>query len=243
MKVFSVLALLLLASTLPVFADWRADYERLLSTFVKADGVNYKGLKNSPEAVAALKAVTEGIAAEPVSKLKRDDQLAFYINAYNAWMLQLVVENYPLKSVRDIAPLFGAFTGKRINVGGERMSLNHLEKQIIIKKFKEPRIHFAINCASASCPPLMNFIYTGKDLDRQLNQVTRAFADTKHAAIIDGNNVAVSKIFEWYSDDFKPAGGPIAYLNQYRSNRVPKIPQDARVQYQEYDWALNETGR
>jgi hypothetical protein len=220
---------------------WEKDYGRLLKIYASPAGVDYAAWHRNPEDVRTLMNIADQIAKNGPRSNQTADALAYYINAYNVWMLRLVLEKYPIKSVRDIAPLFGVFTGKRIEVNGQKMSLNHLEKQIIIKQFAEPRIHFALNCASRSCPPLSSEPFTSAQLESQLDKVTRAFAQTDFAARVssDQKQVALSKIFEWYADDFKEAGGPVAFLNGYRQ---PPIPTNARVSFQEYDWALNAAG-
>jgi hypothetical protein len=217
---------------------WEAAYGKLLKSYVRGDGVDYAAWNANASDKAALKSIVDQIAARGPSNESRDVALAYYINAYNAWILHLVLESYPLKSVREIAPLFGVFTGDRIVVNGKQMSLNHLEKQIIIKQFKEPRIHFAINCASRSCPPLVNVPFTAGELNAQLDKVTRNFAPSPHAARMDpsGKRILLSKIFDWYADDFKPAGGPVPFLNRYLKSPLPKA---ASVGYQNYDWSLN----
>ena len=141
----------------------------------------------------------------------KDDKLAFYFNAYNANIINGVLAAYPTKSVRDIAPLFGFFTQARLTVGGEKMSFNHLEKDLI-HALGEPRMHFALNCASASCPPLRPHAFTAGKLSADLDELTTAFLNNNpHGVEIgkDGKSADVSKIFDWYGGDF--AGGRAAW--------------------------------
>ena len=114
--------------------------------------MKYAAWKANAADMQAIQEVVDGIAQENISALDKKEQLAFYINAYNAWILHEALGKYPTKSVKDA--LFTFFTGKRITVAGEQMSFNALEKDIIRPKFGDPRIHFALNCASRSCPPL-----------------------------------------------------------------------------------------
>jgi hypothetical protein len=150
-----------------------------------------------------------------------------------------VLDKYPIRSIREHSPLFGIFTGKNIKVAGERMSLNHLEHQIIRKRFRDPRIHFAINCGSKSCPPLPPNAFSGEELDKQLTQQTKAFTLNSLGVQYspDGKRAKVSKIFKWYDQDFKREGGTREFINKARPN---DLPVDSKLEYQKYDWSLNE---
>src|SRR5204863_7593911 len=139
------------------------------------NGFHYAEWKANGEDMKGLQKVVDGIAAAPASSAKSKEQLAFHINAYNAWILHEALEKYPTKSVKD--PLFTFFTSKRITVAGEKMSFNRLEKEIIRPRFDEPRVHFALNCASRSCPPLRDTPYSGDTIDIDLEQLTKAFVN------------------------------------------------------------------
>jgi hypothetical protein len=235
---FPLLISLVVASACCQAQSWTEDYNRLLGKYVTPSGVKYAAWKANAEDVAALGKVTAAIAKSGPGG-DRNAKLTYYINAYNANILAGVLEKYPLKSIRDIAPLFGFFTKSSITVNGEKMSFNHLEKDIV-RPMKEPRVHFALNCASASCPPLRPKAYTAAKLDSELDQVTAPFVNSnpKGVRVSDGGKKAdISMIFDWYKEDFQPAGGPVAFINKYR----PKSPlaADAKISYQEYDWSLN----
>ncbi len=119
------------------------------------------------------------------------------------------------------------------------MSFNDLEQKVIRPTFKEPRVHFALNCASASCPPLASRPFDAATLNDQLDQLTRAFMNVNPRAIIgSGGSIALSKIFDWYKDDFAAAGGSVAFINRYRKE---PLPAGAKVKFMDYDWSLNET--
>lgn len=214
-----------------VAADWDAEYGRLLKKYVTPSGVKYAAWKASAEDVAALKSVTDAIASAP-NPGSGKAALPFYINAYNAWILQEVVSKYPIKTIKD--PLFTFFTSKRITVAGEKMSFNHLEKEVI-RKLNEPRIHFALNCASRSCPPLASTPFDGAQLDSQLTRLTRAFCNSANGAKIAGKSAKVSMIFDWYKDDF--GGDSAGFINKYRTE---PIPAGAKLEFAPYDWSLNE---
>ncbi|MEO7319001.1 MAG: DUF547 domain-containing protein, partial [Chthoniobacteraceae bacterium] len=228
--------LVLLALFLPFAARaevgaWQKDYDVLLKKYVSGSGVRYSAWKASAADVAALGKVVEAIGAENPSGLGRNDKLAFYINAYNAWMIHLVLEKYPIKSVREYAALFGIFTGKNIRLGGEKISLNHLEKDLILKGIGEPRAHFAVNCASRSCPMLIPAAYNGATLDKVLDERAKAFTSNPLGAQLakDGKTAQLSSIFKWYADDFKPAGGAVAFINKFRAQ---PLPAGVKVEFQ-----------
>ena len=216
---------------------WSTEYNRLLGKYATPSGVNYAEWKSNATDLQALEAVVNGIASEQISSLERNAQLAFYINAYNAWILHEALEKYPTKSVKDT--LFTFFTGKRINVAGEQMSFNRLEKEVIIPKFSEPRVHFALNCASRSCPPLQAQAFEAGKLDGQLERLAKTFVNTNYGVAFDAasKTARLSKIFDWYKDDFAKEGGAVAFVNKRRSS---PLPPDTKISYQDYDWALNE---
>lgn len=231
-----LLALLLgtLCAVSATAADWQIEYGRLLGKYVTPAGVKYAAWKANPADMQAIKAVVDGIAAEPASSAKSKERLAFYMNAYNAWILHEALAKYPTKSVKDT--LFTFFTSKRITVAGEKMSFNRLEKDIIRPRFGEPRIHFALNCASRSCPPLRAEPYSAAKLEAQLDEQTRAYVNEDRGVRWSGDNVQLSKIFDWYKEDFGGEGGTRAFVAKYRGGRA--LPK--KVTYQEYDWSLNE---
>ncbi len=233
-KLHSLIALLALSAG-TFAADWQADYARLLKKYVAGGGVKYAEWKASAEDVTALQVVVDGIAAAPVSTDKSKEQLALHLNAYNAWILHEAVAKYPTKSVKDVA--FTFFLGNRITVAGTKMSFNHLEKEIIRPRFAEPRVHFALNCASRSCPPLRAEPYSAAKLDAQLDDQARTYVNSEHGVKPEGDGAALSKIFDWYKEDFGGDAAVAAFLKKYRAGKS----DFKKISYQEYDWALNET--
>lgn len=237
----SLAALLSLVSTpLPAAEPWEATYATLLKTHATPQGVRYAAWKKSPADMRALSALTQQIATSGPATPGPAGRLSYLINAYNIWTLHRVLELHPLASVQDAAPQFGFFSQDRITVAGQPMSLNHLEKELILKPFPDPRIHFALNCASVSCPPLRAEPYTAARLEAQLDDATRSFLNLNPHALKpspDGNHLMVSKIFEWYAADFKASGGPAAFINRHRSVPIGKSP---KLLYLDYDWSLNE---
>ena len=209
----------------------------MLGKYVTGSGVKYAAWKNNAADMQAIQQVADGIASEKVSGLTKPQQFAFYINAYNAWILHEALAKYPTKSVKDL--LFTFFTSQRIKVAGEQISFNHLEKDIIRPTFNEPRVHFALNCASRSCPPLNQEAFRSDKLDAQLEKLATAFVNSSRGVdySAEKKSAALSAIFNWYKDDFKGAGGPLAFINKRRSE---PLPNDVKITYQDYDWSLNE---
>jgi hypothetical protein len=215
---------------------WMESYNRLLGKYATSSGVKYAEWKSNAGDMQALQTVVDGIAKENASGMERKQQLAFYCNAYNAWILHEALEKYPTKSVKDT--LFTFFTSKRITVAGQQTSFKAFEDNVI-RKLGDSRIHFALNCASRSCPPLGRQAFTAGNLDGQFESLAKGYVNSDRGVRFNPANktAELSKIFDWYKDDFKGDGGPVAFINKRRST---PISADAKISYQEYDWGLNE---
>ncbi len=215
---------------------WTAEYNRLLGKYATTSGVKYADWKGNAADVQALDKIVDGIAQENVASASQKDQLAFYVNAYNAWILHEALKKYPTKSVKDA--LFTFFTKKSIKVAGQQTSFNALEKETIRSKFNDPRIHFALNCASGSCPPLQAEPFSGDKLDGQFEKLAKSFVNSERGVRYSAEKKAaeLSKIFDWYKDDFKD-GGPVQFI---KKRRAKPLPADVKIAYQDYDWSLNE---
>lgn len=172
-----------------------------------------------------------------------DEQLVFWINTYNAFTIKLIVENFPVKSITDLHPknksasVNTVWQLKFFQIGNRKFSLDEIENEILRKDFEEPRIHFAINCASSSCPPLLNEAFLASKIDSQLDKVTKNFINDSRWNKINHQRVEISQVFSWYLDDFSKKGSIIDYLNIYSQR---KIDPKAKVSYLDYDWSLNE---
>ena len=190
-------------------------YQELLDQYVSPKGVRYTVWSQSSEELKKLKGVTQYYANNS-APTNQQEALAWYINAYNAWMIQKIFDHWPNEGPLDASLLF--FHKKSIRVAGKRMSFQHLENEIIRKKFDEPRIHFALNCASLSCPPLHDQAFQSKTLDRTLQKLTKDYINNNAFALIEKQNeVQISKIFEWYHEDFGGTENLLNYINQYRN--------------------------
>ncbi|MEN9020484.1 MAG: DUF547 domain-containing protein [Verrucomicrobiales bacterium] len=221
---------------------WVDQYEALLQKHVTAQGVNYAAWNASAADKKQLATVISAIGKEHLSGKSKDAQLAFYLNAYNAHILDQILKEYPTDGPGG-GGLFGRnkfFKRSNLLVAGKKTSFTALENDVIRPTFKEPRIHFALNCASASCPPLHPEAFRGSSLDATLTALTKAFVSKNPKGVkpIGWKKVAISKIFDWYEEDFKAAGGALAYINQYRNTKLSK---GTKVSFQSYSWKLNAT--
>ena len=210
------------------------DYSPLLAKYVTPKGVKYHDWAKSSVDLARLNSVTKYYAKNhPPADEKA--ALAWYLNAYNSLIIKQILAAWPNNGPLDSSLLF--FHKKRITVSGKRMSFLHLENKIIREQFTEPRIHFALNCASRSCPPLYNKPFRGKTLDQTLQNLTVNFLNENSYALVESNDeIQLSKIFEWFKEDFGGKENLIPYINQYRKEN---LPLNKKVSFLSYDWQLN----
>ncbi|NND32404.1 MAG: DUF547 domain-containing protein [Saprospiraceae bacterium] len=206
-------------------------FSTLLTKYVDGQGkVDYDGLKNE---LAKLNSYLTELKQNPVSEnWSKDEQLAYWINAYNAFTIKLILDHYPVASITDIEN-GKPWDKKWITLGNETYSLNQIENEIIRPQFNEPRIHFAVNCAAKSCPPLANKAFTAGNMEALLESQTKKFINDKQYNQIDAGRLRISKIFDWYGSDFKDL---VAFLNKYST--IP-INANAKIEFVEYNWSLN----
>lgn len=209
-------------------------FNRVLKAVVEGESVDYLTLRT--EHWAALNVYLDEMAAIEVDRLPRADQLAYYINLYNATMLKVVAERHT-ETYRVSDDEFKVFEEPLVRLKSGRVSLNHLENKIIRPQFNDARIHAAVNCAAASCPPLRAEAYLGNKLDQQLDEQMRAFVNDRSRNPIsrDGKTIRVSKIFEWYAVDFDGKSGILEYMQRFSSRSLRALKLD----FAEYSWALN----
>jgi hypothetical protein len=218
-------------------------FDSLLKKYVSISGtVNYKGFKADS---SALNSYLYHLGQNPPNKTwTQEEQITYWINAYNAFTIKLIIQHYPIKSIREIGssiqiPFVNTpWDLKFIRIGKESMDLNHIEHGILRKEFNEPRIHMALVCASKSCPILLNEAYLPEKLDKQLSQQTKAFLSDPYRNKISADKPQLSMIFKWYGGDFSKNGGSVtSFVNAYS---IIKIKSNAKISYLEYDWSLNE---
>jgi len=170
----------------------------------------------------------------------RDQRLAYWLNAYNAFTVKLIVDNYPVASIKDIKsgiPFINTVWDiKFIKIEGAKYDLNNIEHGIIRPEFKEPRIHFAANCAAISCPRLRSEAYTAEKLDEQLTDQAKYFLRNKGKNLITKEEAKLSKILKWYSGDFDEYGGVRKFVNDYGPETIANTVE---LEYLDYLWPLN----
>lgn len=211
-------------------------FNDLLQKHVNEKGdVDYKAFKKNE---AKLDTYLASLEKANTTSFKSDNtEMAFWINAYNAYTIKIILSNYPLKSITNIKE-----DGKTawkipfVKVGGKTYTLDHIEHEILRKKFKDPRIHVGVNCASGSCPKLANFAFTAENIDTALESLMKEFINDTTRNKLKKNSIQISEIFNWFKGDFTANGSVIDYINKYSN---VKISKKAKVKYLPYDWNLN----
>jgi len=227
-----------------------AAWDAFLRTYVVpgADGINRVayGRVSKPDRYG-LARYLDMLTMTGISSHARPEQLAFWINLYNALTLRVVLDAYPVASIRDIAISPGLFSvgpwgRKLVTVEGEALSLDDIEHRILRPVWHDPRIHYAVNCASLGCPNLLPAAFTGANADGLLTEAARAYVNHPRGARVKDGRLTVSSIFVWYRADF---GGDdkavVAHLRQYAEPYLAaKLAPIVRISADAYDWALND---
>lgn len=249
----SVAMLFLLLSALPAGATANPDsvgpdntlFTQVLRDYVKDGVVNYKGLKDDKRFAGYVALLMK---TDP-NTISRQNRLTFWINVYNAFVLKVVCDKYPIKSIMSkTAYALGKsnFQKKLVTINDVQYSLNDVENNII-RPFGDPRIHFAINCAAKSCPPLRSEAFEPARLNVQMDEQARNFINNseKNSFDFSKNEIMVSKIFDWFEEDFKKydAGVP-AFISRYLPPELGKQllanAKTVKINHHDYNWDLNE---
>jgi len=220
-------------------------FTKVLQSHVEDGLVDYAGFKSDTlfEQYLQVLAVTD-----PARLDSREEQLAFWINAYNAYTIKLIIERMPLESIRDISLglpiLFGPWSIDIADIGGMLHTLNEIEHDIIRDQFADPRIHFALVCAALSCPKLREEAYEGSTLNAQLDGDARRFLNDpgRNQFDLEAKTVYLSKIFDWYDSDFEESAGSVrSFISRYvpHDKKLLIESEDPDIEYLPYDWALN----
>lgn len=217
-------------------------WDGLLKKYVDDRGlVNYAAFKAND--ANTLDRYLDLLSANaPAEGWSRDEKLAYWLNAYNAFTVKQILDKYPTTSIISsqlqlVAP-GGPFSKKYFKIGGKEMSLNNIEHDIVRKQFNEPRIHFALVCAAVSCPKLRNEAYVPARLDAQLSDQARDFVNDPTKNVLARDRVSLSKLFDWYASDFgKSTGDVLRFINRFAGTT---IDPSAKVSYLTYNWALND---
>jgi len=210
-------------------------WDELLQKHVSDDGnVNYQSFKTEHKKLLDYIYVLDlTYSHKSFESLSKEEKLAYWINAYNALTVDLILRNYPVESIKDIK---NPWKQRLWKLGDNMYDLDEIEHDIL-RNMNEPRIHFAIVCASYSCPKLQNEAFTAEKLDMQLTKATKEFlADTNRNEISE-NSIKISKIFDWFSKDFTKNGSLIDFLNLYTK---VNISPNAKKRYKDYNWDLND---
>lgn len=231
------------------------EWDRLLGLYVVAgsDGVHRVAYSRFSAAdKAALTAFVQRLEAVPISRYAQPEQYAYWVNLYNAKTLQLVVERYPVSSIRDIklgGSLASQFVGgpwakKVLRVEGERLSLDDIEHRILRPIWRDPRTHYAINCASIGCPNLARQAYTPVRMQAMLDEAARAYVNHPRGATVENGRLVVSSIYRWFIEDFGGSdAGILAHLRRYASaDTLAMLAPFTSLgdNGDRYDWALND---
>ena len=215
-------------------------FGELLQKHVLDGNVNYAGFKSEEDKLDQYLALLQRV--DPKT-LARKEQFAFYTNVYNAWTIKQILTKYTgIESIKELGVFnTGPWKKKVVRLSGENVSLDHVEHDILRPRFKDPRVHFAINCAAKSCPPLRSEPFVAEKLDQQLDDVTRSFINNPKSYRLEGRNLHVSRIFKWFSEDFDEdaLGFYIKYANEALKKKLETNPKKINIKYLAYDWTLN----
>ncbi len=251
------------------FDQQHKQFDSLLNEYVVDGLVDYQTLQNNQDRLAGYEKALASVSAEQLGNWSEAEQIAFWVNAYNAFTLRAIIDNYPIKRgalkgifgpSNSILQIPGVWKKLEWQAGGRSITLDEIEHEVLRKQFVEPRIHFAIVCASISCPDLRSEAYVADRLNEQLNEQLQMFIANPEKGVAvdrDKEEVSLSKIFDWFAEDFsvqendqslfanrsKSKAGVLRYL-------VRQIPEgdalafiknnDFDVEYLDYDWHLNE---
>ena len=217
-------------------------YADLLKKHVANARVNYSGFKADEKELDKYLAV---LSRTNVKSLSRTEQYAFYINAYNAFTIKLILSKYPgVNSIKEIGTFFtNPWQKKFIPLQGRTVTLDYIEHEVLRPRFKDPRVHFAVNCASKGCPPLRNEPYEPDRLENQLDEQTRRFINDGKNNFVKKDTLFLSRIFKWFKEDF--SDNPARFVRQYADTPLKEAIQaagdlDIKVSYLSYDWSLNQ---
>lgn len=211
--------------------DLHEKWDSLLQKHVKPNGfVSYEGFKKDRK---KLEEYLSGLSHNvPDTSATKNEKLAYWINVYNAFTIELILDHYPVASIKDIK---NPWDEEFFKLGGTAYSLNDVEHKIL-RTMKEPRIHFAIVCASVSCPKLLNEAFRPEQLETQLEMATKHFLNNPEKNKIAENNLELSLIFRWFSKDFKSFGAIESFIQPYVDVTITARP---KISYLKYDWGLN----
>ena len=251
MRRFALPGILLVLAATPAAADLSAAnraYGSLLDKYVNARGVRYDAWRADGADLKTISEVVTQFRSVDAKSLSPAEREALHINLYNAKVLEIVLMSNPRSSIRDLSHGMGGgeiFSRPILNLGGKALSLNDLEKRLR-DEAKDPRIHFALNCAARSCPSIRAEPYVASKLDAQLDDAARAFLGAPGVVEVATHGgrttVTTSRLFDWYAADFEAGGGALAFIRTHAPPQIADglVADRARLEFHEYDWSLNE---
>lgn len=217
-------------------------YADQVRRFVKDGHVNYTDWKKE---IDRLQIYLDFLSGDNPMQMSEDVQIAYYINSYNAWVVKLILDHFPgISSIKDIGGLFRS-PGKIkfVKIGDETYSLSHIKNGILRKRYKDPRILFALTMATKGCPPLIPEVYEGGTLDKQLEKVTFDYINNPMLNYMEGDTLYLGNVFDWYEDDFGGESGMLRFVQRYIrpewKARIEKAGDDLKIRYIDHNWALN----
>ena len=241
--IMKLILLLLLSFNVLAFDQTHFEWDKILKKYTVQEGnqvlFNYQELKKTPAEFEGYLRTLSNLKRVEFKSFSKKEKLAFWINVYNAFTVKLIIDNYPVKSIKDIGGWFGSpWKIKFLEIFNKKISLDTVEHGIIRKDFNEARIHFAVNCASFGCPSLLPEAFTGKGLELQLDKAAKNFLTNtaKNKYVESSKTIYMSKIFKWYGDDFKSQYGS---YKKFASKYIT-FPTNAQVDWLDYDWNLNQ---
>lgn len=248
MKLLTIVisACLSMLATAGSFDQSHAALTKILEKHANKSGVDYAGMKKEPAALATYLDTLADVPESAFKQFSREQQMAFLINLYNAATLKLVVDHYPVKSIKDIAaPSGGPWKQTVVRLFGNARSLDYLENDLLRPNYKDPRIHFAINCASIGCPSLRNEAFQATKLSTQLDEQTRLFLkDTaKNRLDVKNKTLHLSPIFDWFKSDFVGKSGSVEkFIAPFvdAADRVAIEKGGFTIRNTDYSWNLNK---
>ncbi len=255
LEIIPILTVLFILSTMldsivpPSWAASKVDnrlYAELLAKHTRDGLVDYASFKMEHQKLKEYLAHLAGINPD---ELSRNAAFAYYVNLYNAATIDLVLENYPgVDSIKDIGGFFGnPWKIEFITLKGEMVHLDHVEHQILRPTYKDPRVHFAVNCASLGCPPLHDKPFEGETLDATLDELTRRnMTDPAHTRL-EGDDLYVSKVFKWFGEDWGRKEDKVDFVLKHSSHaqaaQIEQLGSRLNLKYARWDWALNDPTR
>ncbi|HUZ07427.1 MAG TPA: DUF547 domain-containing protein [Candidatus Paceibacterota bacterium] len=231
------------------FDQTQALFDQVLKTYVKDARVDYVALKAHPQDLTRYLDQVAAVTKPEFKQWNEQQQIAFLLNAYNAYTLKLIIDHYPIASIKDIGHFWsGPWDQPIVHLFGETTTLSTVENKMLRADYNEPRVHFAMVCASIGCPPLRSEAYVGSRLDDQLSDQARQFMAnrTKNRVDVASHTIYLSPIFKWFAGDFeKKSGSVLAFLKPYwpDKERAELANGDFAISYTDYDWSLNKQGK